>query len=89
MNEQPIPCQHHRTSGYVLRWIVVDVVNKTLAIQLSDQCKELARFFNNALYWGALKDEHQMGCAFIENIENLCDCNLSIALDVVKNWGGK
>ena len=88
MNEQPIPCQHHRTSGYVLRGIVVDAVNKTLSIELSDQRKELADAFYREMYdnKSELALEHENSCAWVHNPEEHCDCTLMDCFNWIKKW---
>lgn len=59
-------------------------MNKTLQIELSDQRKETAQRLHEAMYKGALKSEHEIQCAWTRRNEDLCDCNLSVALDVVR-----
>jgi hypothetical protein len=59
-------------------------MNKTLSIELSDQRKAIANLLYKAMYRGELKSEHEINCAWPRNPEDYCDCNLSVALDVVR-----
>lgn len=59
-------------------------MNKTLSIELSDQRKAIATRLYRAMYSGALKSEHEIQCAWTLKADELCDCNLSVALDVVR-----
>lgn len=59
-------------------------MNKTLSIELSDQRKAIANLLYEAMYKGALKSEHEIQCAWTLRAEDYCDCNLSVALDVVR-----
>jgi hypothetical protein len=61
-----------------------EAMNKTLSIELSDQRKAIAKSLYAAMYRGALKSEHEINCAWTLNAEDNCDCNLSVALDVVR-----
>jgi len=57
-------------------------MNKTLSIELSDQCNELAATMSNALY-AEFKDAHPGWCAFSDSPENKCDCALSQLVEMV------
>lgn len=59
-------------------------MNKTLSIELSDQRKAIANLLYVAIYKGALKSEHEIQCSWTRKSDELCDCNLSVALDVVR-----
>ena len=59
-------------------------MNKTLKIELSDQRKAIANLLWRAIYKGELRYEHESHCAFRYSVEDRCDCNLGLALDVVK-----
>lgn len=62
-------------------------MKKTLEMELADYHKELAHYFYEAIYSGSLKDDHSLGCAFADDVEDRCDCVLLDAYKLVKHWG--